>query len=122
MTSDFTSITPPNTDTVALIEALAGRLDQVVGQRKQLEDEEKFLRQRLATLCPIGTTKAGEFSVSVRENHRWDQARALSVLTDEELGSCSIVTLSASKARDVLPPARYAECQAPAGDPVVRVS
>lgn len=122
MTSDFTSIAPPNTDTMALVEALAGRLDQVVGQRKQLEDEEKFLRQRLSTLCPIGVTKAGEFSISVRENRRFDPLVAQDLLTPEEVLSCCVTTISASKAREVLPPARYAECQAPAGDPVVRVS
>lgn len=105
------------------IEAIAARLDQVVAQRKELEDEEKFLRTRLASLCPLGeTTQAGPFSVSVRENRRFDATLAKQVLTADELRLCIVSDVVAAKAKAALPPERYAACQAPTGDPVVRVT
>lgn len=112
----------PDDDTLAKVEAIAERLTSVVHERKQLEEEEKFLRQRLATLLPMGTTKAGRHTVNVRVNKRFDVGTARSVLTLEELGACTDHIISASKAREVLPPERYAQCQAETGEPVVRVS
>lgn len=112
----------PDTDTIGKVEAIATRLQSVVAERKQLEEEEKFLRQRLATLLPTGTTKAGDHTVQIRPNRRFDHETALSVLTFEEVQMCSVVTVSAARAREVLAPQRYAACQAETGDPVVRVS
>jgi hypothetical protein len=112
----------PDLETGAKVEAIAGRLDSIVAQRKELEDEEKFLRQRLAVLCPPGSTKAGRFTVQVRENRRFDMSLAMSVLTPLELEACSTTIVSRALAQAKLSPERYAECQAVTGDPVVRVS
>lgn len=111
----------PDGETLGKVDAIAERLNAVAEQRKQLEDEEKFLRARLATLLPAGTTKAGKWSISVRENRRWDSNRAAQVLSPGELELCSVVNLSSSRAREMLAPARYAECQTVTGDPVVTV-
>lgn len=112
----------PEPETAAKVEAIAGRLNTIVQQRKELEEEEKFLRRRLSTLLPHGTTRAGEYSVQVRENRRFDANKAVHILSPDELRACTVEIVSAARARDVLPPARYAECQAASGDPVVRVS
>jgi hypothetical protein len=112
----------PDAETLGKVEAIASRLAEVTAARKQLEDEEKFLRQRLATLLPHGTTRAGSRSIQIRPNRRFDHETAMRVLTVIEVDMCSVTTVSAARAREVLPPERYAACQAEAGDPVVRVS
>lgn len=112
----------PDEQTLTTIEAIADRLDAATEARKNLEEEEKFLRQRLAILCPIGTTQAGDRRVSVRVNKRFDHDTAMTVLTPMEVELCTVATISAAKAREVLAPERYAACQSEAGDPVVRVS
>lgn len=112
----------PDLETLSKVEAIALRLSQVTAERKNLEDEEKFLRQRLVTLLPMGTTRAGGKSIQVRPNRRFDHETATRVLTPIEFQMCSVTALSAARAREVLPPERYAECQAEVGDPVVRVS
>ena len=112
----------PDDETLSKVEAIATRLAETTAERKRLEDEEKFLRQRLATLLPQGTTRAGGRSIQIRPNRRFDHETAMHVLTPIELEMCSVTTVSAARARDVLPPERYAACQAETGDPVVRVS
>lgn len=112
----------PSDELTSRIEAIATRLETIVSQRKELEEEEKFLRQRLATLCPMGTTKTGTHTVQVRENKRFDHNTAMAVLEPFEIQLCSVTAISAARAREALPPERYAACQAITGDLVVRVS
>jgi hypothetical protein len=112
----------PAQDTLATVAAIANRLNYVTAQRKEFEEEERFLRTRLATLLPMGSTHAGSHTIHVRENRRFDLSTAMAVLTPDEREICSVTTLSASRAREVLPPERYTACQAVTGDPVVRVT
>lgn len=104
------------------VEAIARRLDAVTSERRKLEDEEKFLRKRLGAILAPGSHRAGDFSISVRRNMRFDESTALEVLTPEEIALCTVSTLSASRAREILPEERYVLCRATTGDPIVRVS
>lgn len=104
------------------VEAIARRLDVVTSERRKLEEEEKFLRKRLGAILAPGSHRAGDFSISVRRNLRFDESTALEVLTPEEIALCTVQTLSASRAREVLPEERYVLCRATSGDPIVRVS
>src|SRR5436190_1949530 len=89
-------------DLLTKANAIVARLDSLTQQRRSLEDEEKFLRARLAVLLPIGTSKIGARSVSVRENKRFDAGRAAEVLTRTEFELCSVVSISPSRAREML--------------------
>jgi hypothetical protein len=102
--------------------AIITRLDALAEEQAKVEAEQKFLRARLSVLFPIGTSKVGERSVSIRENRRFDAARAAEVLTATEREMCSVPTISRKLCQENLAPARYAECQTVSGDPVVRVS
>lgn len=107
---------------IAKANAICDRLDVITEQRDKLADEEKFLRSRLAVLLPVGTSKVGARSVNIRENRRFDVGRAEQVLTPAERELCIVPVLNSKRAKEMLAPARYAECQVVAGDPVVRVS
>lgn len=107
---------------LAKANAIITRLDALAEEQAKVEAEQKFLRARLAVLLPLGTSKVGGRSVSIRENRRFDVARAAEVLTESEREMCSVPTISRKLCQENLAPARYAECQTVSGDPVVRVS
>lgn len=108
-------------DTLGVAAAIARRLTEVVAAKAELENEERFLRERLRAMLPTGTTHAGDNIIMIRPNRRFDQTLAASVLTPYELQTVQAITISSTRAREMLSPERYAACQAITGAPIVTV-
>lgn len=63
----------------------------------------------------------GEYRVSVCTTRAFSESAARRVLTDEEVGWCSVTGLDRALVKKVLSPERYEQCQAPRGRATVKV-
>ena len=78
---------------------------------KALESEVATLKQKHFGNLEIDNYTEGDFLVSVQRNARFDAALATKVLTDAEYWSIVETVPTSSKAKNVLSPARYRQCQ-----------
>lgn len=101
-------------------EKIAAKIIKAVADKEEIAEYEKNLRAKLAELVDNGSTFAGEFKISRRENVRFDAASAKKNLTAEELERISVMKPEAARAKALLEENRLALCQK-TYDPVVQV-
>jgi hypothetical protein len=96
---------------------LAARLAAILAEKAELENAEKAIKTQIRSLVPgPDTYQAGDVALTVSANRRFDPATAERVLPAELLDLCRIAKVDAAAAREVLPPALYAQCMTEVGD------
>lgn len=89
-------------------------------QAKQRADD--LAAQLRARLAENGTYDIGDFAVTVEPQVKFSEDIARTVLTAEQIAQCAVTRIDAAKAKDVLPPAVYRQCQAEHGVRKITVS
>lgn len=102
-------------DTVARLAALEA-------QRADIDREITELKTKLAgDLTEGGYTINGKPVLNISVGRRFDPGLAAEVLPAELVALCQATVIDAKRAKDVLPPAIYAQCQRPNDKPTIRV-
>jgi len=109
------SLTQPVPDTGPAIEVLARRRLELTHQRDKLTEAIEQVDQHLLTLLQPGETVAidGEPAIAVRAGNRtWNERKAREVLPEQLLEAITVTEprLDRTLAKEMLPPALYAEC------------
>ena len=109
------SLTQPVPDTGPAIEVLARRRLELTEQRDSLTAAIEQVDQHLLTLLQPGQTIEvnGEPAWSVRSGNRtWNERKAREVLPEQLLEAITVTEprLDRTLAKEMLPPALYAEC------------
>lgn len=78
---------------------------------KALESEVATLKQQHFGNLEIDNYTEGDFLVSVQRNARFDPGLAMSVLSETEYDAILVERPDSAKAKDILAPARFRQCQ-----------
>lgn len=102
---------------------LVDRLVYANTQMQQWKQEADGIKATLrSTLGNVEGARIGEHTLTIRPTMRFAPDLALTVLTPEELSAVSATVPDASRARLVLSPQRFAQCQRASGEMTVRVT
>lgn len=112
MTNPPTPLPPLDTE--------VARLVHLVAQVDQLTDQIDTIKARLRTELATGTHQLGGVNVQISVPRRFSPKLATAMLTEEQIAQIVTTEISATLARQVLPPAVYETLTVP-GSPVVRV-
>lgn len=105
------------TDITATLAPLAAELARVLADKAELETRERDIKARIRAIVPgPDTYAAGDATLVVSPNRRFDPKLAERVLPAELLDLCRTSKVDAAAAREVLPPALYDQCMAQVGD------
>lgn len=108
----------PDTTTLAdRLAPLAAELARLAADKADIEAREKEVKAQIRALVP-GPDKyaAGDLTVTVSANHRFDARTAERVLPPELLDLCRIAKVDSAAAKEVLPPALYQQCMVDVGE------
>lgn len=96
---------------------IAAELAAIAADKADLEEREKHLKAQIRDIVP-GPDKyaAGDLTITVSPNRRFDAKTAEKVLPPELLDLCRVAKVDSAAAREHLPPALYAQCMADLGD------
>lgn len=86
----------------------------------QIEELKAAIRDELATEGP-GTFTAGDHSITLRPNRRFDPMEALRVLPETIVQTITTTTIDTALAKKRLSPDMYEACMTERGNPVVIV-
>lgn len=108
----------PDTTTLAdRLAPLAAELARLAADKADIEAREKEIKAQIRDLVDgPDTYAAGDLSVVVSPNRRFDPKLAERTLPPELLDLCRISKVDSAAAREVLPPALYAQCMVDVGD------
>lgn len=96
---------------------LAAQLASCQAAKAELEAEERQLKQQIRELVEgPDAYKAGDLTVTVSLNRRFDPQLAERNVPTELLDLCKISKVDPAAAKEVLPPALYQACMAEIGD------
>lgn len=96
---------------------LASELATILADKADLEQRERDIKASIRALVPgPDTYQAGDVALTVSANRRFDAGLAERILPTELLDLCRVSKVDAAAAREVLPPAVYAQCMAEIGD------
>lgn len=100
---------------------IATRLAHILEAKTELDAEEKTLKAQIRDLVPgPDTYTAGNYTLTISHNRRFDPKKAEQILPTELLDLCRVSKIDPTAAKNVLPPALYSECMAQVGDDVIR--
>lgn len=113
----------PNTDTLA---SLANRLAAAQARRDaitepldaEIEGLKGAIRAEVADSGP-GTYEAGEYTLTLRANRRFDPARAADILPAEVVAAITTTSIDPKVARQKLPPETFEACMTERGNMTV---
>lgn len=108
----------PDTTTLAdRLAPLAAELARLAADKAEIEARQEEIKAQIRELVP-GPDKyaAGDLTITVSANHRFDPKAAERILPPELLDLCRIAKIDSAAAREVLPPALYAQCMADVGE------
>lgn len=98
------------------------RLAYIQARKTELETEEAQIKSKLAENHNDGTyTINGKPVLSVATGHRFDPGLAAQVLPPELVALCQVTIIDSKRAKDLLPPALYTQCQKANSKPTVQV-
>lgn len=96
---------------------LAAALADVLARKSDLEAVERDLKARIRTLVPgPDTYAAGEATLTISPNRRFDANTAMKVLPPNLLDLCLVSKVDSTAAKKVLPPALYDQCMTEVGE------
>lgn len=96
---------------------LATQLADILAAKAALEEDERAIKATIRSLVPgPDSYTAGNLTLTVTINRRFDPKMAERVLPIELLNLCRISKIDASAAKAVLPPGVYLQCMAEIGE------
>lgn len=102
---------------------LVARLADLQSRVSELTEQAEEIKAKLRANLDIGAYSIdGRPAVTITSTRRFSPTRAITVLPVELLALCQVSTVSAERARAVLPPAIFESCQEVSGKPQVRLT
>lgn len=100
------------------------QLRRITNEITDLQAIAEDIKARLRAAVPAGSKVEvdGQPAFSVTPNRRFNATTAEHVLPAELLELCKVSRVDAKAAKEVLPPALYAQCMVEVGEPVVRLA
>ena len=107
----------PNLTLDEQLTPLAAQLAAILAEKSALEEDERAIKATIRALVPgPDTYSAGDVTLSIAINRRFDPKTAERVLTPDVLDMCRVSKVDAAAAKAVLPPAMYIQCMAEIGE------
>ncbi|MCA1696408.1 MAG: hypothetical protein LC749_17755 [Actinobacteria bacterium] len=102
---------------------LVTRLAYIQARKAELTDEETQLKAKIAENITHGTyTINGKPALTVSTGHRFNPTLAAQILPPALATLCQVTTIDSKRAKAVLPPDLYAQCQKPNDNTTVTVN
>ena len=96
---------------------LAHQLADILAAKSALEEDERSIKATIRSLVPgPDTYSAGDVSITITSNRRFDPKTAERVLPVDLLNLCRVSKIDATAAKAVLPPSVYQQCMAEIGE------
>ena len=96
---------------------LATRLADILAAKSALEEDERDIKATIRELVPgPDTYAAGDVSITITTNRRFDPKTAERILPVDLLNLCRVSKIDATAAKAVLPPGVYLQCMAEIGE------
>lgn len=112
-----------STELDATFHELVQRLAHIQARKAELEAEEAEIKAKLTGNLTVGSYSInGKPALSVTPGRRFDPLLAATVLPAELAALCQATVIDSKRAKLVLPPALYQQCQRENDRPTVRVA
>jgi len=101
---------------------LVTRLAHIQSRKAELEAQETELKAKLTEHLTYGSyTIGGKPALTISVGRRFDPTLAAQVLPAELIALCQVTIIDTKRAKEILPPAVFAQCQKLNDNPTVRV-
>jgi hypothetical protein len=114
-------MTQPRVMAQVSTEELAALYAQLDADRVVIVEAQDRIKAELRARLAPGKHPAGNLTVTVTPNRRFNSAQAITVLTPEQVAACCVTVVDRATAQQYLPSHVYELCQVEVGDARVTI-